>query len=110
MMEDMKRNVRPLTGPEMRALCFVLLNARDRFKKPDYHCFRKFAKVAFDLGSVSVYEQEAVGLFVAIQASLRDRLLEGEGSERDSEYAAPLRGTNPKLDIYAPKEGGGYEE
>ena len=110
MMGELRHNVRPVSGNEMRALYAVLLNARSSFHPLHYHCFRKFVKVAFDLGSVSVYEQEAIGFFIAAHQSLRLRMLEGP-SETETEWAAPLApANNPKINFYAPKLDGGYQD
>jgi len=36
--------------------------------------FRKFVKLTYDLGSVSIFEQSAVKLYIKIQISLRGRI------------------------------------
>jgi hypothetical protein len=105
----MRKSIRPLTGPEMRALYSVFLNASTCFQPVEYHCFRKCVKIAFELGSVSIYEHDAISLFIAVQAHLKSRYPSGDGrSEVDSEVA-PVRNRNHPLDIYAPVLGGGYE-
>lgn len=74
MIEECGRNIKPLTGPEMRALYAILLNAQTKFEEDDYLTFRKFIKVTYDLGSVSIFEQAAVKLYIKIQICLRGRI------------------------------------
>lgn len=62
---------------------------------------------------MSIYEQDAVSLFIAIQLHLKQRIAEFDGkSEKDkSEVGGPVIKSNSRLlNIYAPVEGGGYEE
>lgn len=73
MNQDMKKSVRPLTGPEMRSLYSIFLNAQNCFHTAEYHCFRKCVKIAFDLGSVSLYEHDAINLFIAVLNHLKQK-------------------------------------
>jgi hypothetical protein len=58
----------------MRALFAILSNAQTKFEEDEYLTFRKFMKVTYDLGSVSIFEQSAVKLYIRIQVSLRGRV------------------------------------
>jgi hypothetical protein len=59
---------------EMRALFAILSNAQTKFEEDEFLTFRKFVRVCFDLGSVSIFEQAAVRLYIRIQISLRGRV------------------------------------
>ena len=76
----MKKTIRPLTGPEMRCLYSILLNAQGNFGPSEYDCFRKCVKLAYDLGSVSIYEQPAINFYIAVQLHLKDRMTNGDRS------------------------------
>ena len=41
-------------------------------------------KIAYDLGSVSLYEHQALDFFIAIQFILKDKLINGDKPEIDS--------------------------
>lgn len=74
LIEDCKRNIKPLTNPEMRALYPILAGAQLKFEDDEYLTFRKFMKVTFDLGSVSIFEQMAVKVYIRVQLCLRGRI------------------------------------
>lgn len=74
LIEDCNRNIKPLTLPEMRALVPILLKSQSTFEEDEYLTLRKFIKVTFDLGSVSIFEQMAVKLYIRVQHCLRGRI------------------------------------
>lgn len=58
----------------MRALYPILAGAQLKFEDDEYLTFRKFMKVTFDLGSVSIFEQMAVKVYIRVQLCLRGRI------------------------------------
>ena len=90
----------------MRALQSVLLNAGAKLEEEEYLTLRKCIKVAFDLGSVSIFEQLAVKLYIKIQICLRgrvgamklDRLIGGEFRVRRDMLKSPGRYQNQRLE------------
>jgi hypothetical protein len=109
LAHDMKRMARQLTGPEMRSLYSIFLNAQGNFSPSEYDCFRKCVKICYDLGSVSIYEHQAIDFLIAVQMHLKERC--GRDGERaESEFRMPKQNLNLPVNIYAPMRGGGYEE
>jgi len=106
LIEDCNRNIKPLSGPELRALQPVLMNSQTKFEDEEYLTLRKFMKVCYDLGSVYVYEQSAVKLYIKIQACLRGRIgamkldkpLTSEFKQRRDMIKSPGRYQNQRLE------------
>lgn len=106
LIEDCNRNIKPLTGPEVRALQPVLMNSQAKFEDDEYLTFRKFMKVCYDLGSVSIFEQSTVKLYIKIQACLRGRIgamkldkpLTTEFKQRRDMIKSPGRYQNQRLE------------
>jgi hypothetical protein len=57
----------------MRALFSILLNSEAFLPADEFCIFRRFIKVTFDLGSVSVYDQTVKRLYRSILLSLKER-------------------------------------
>ena len=76
----MKYLIRQLSGTEMKSMCSILLNAQTNFSAEEYDCFRKCVKVAFDLGSVSIYRHQAIDFFISVQKFLREKATQGSCS------------------------------
>lgn len=78
LQQNCNINLRPLSSPAMRALYCVLANAKGHLGLEEYRTFRKFVKITFDLGSVSVYESSCKSLYLQMQSMLREKM---EGNE-----------------------------
>ena len=100
--QDMGKHIRQLTGPEMRSLFSYLLNASVNFNQSEFDCFRKCVKICFDLGSVSIYEHQAINFFRSVQHYLKDRYLNGDKSEIDFKSVRCSYNNNTPLNMYAP--------
>lgn len=75
-MEKIDRSIRPFTGSETKSLIPILIDAEQNFSEEEYHHFRKFVKVTFDLGSVTVYEHPVKNLYHMIQLYLQERVVQ----------------------------------
>ena len=70
LIQEMKHKTHLLSGQGIRPLYSTLLDAQTNFSPKEYDCFRKCVKIAFDLGSVSIYRHQALDFFMSVQKYL----------------------------------------
>ena len=73
-MEDCNRTIKPLTHAEIKALVPCLVHGKMRMNEDEYLTLRKFIMVSFNLGSVSIFQQMAVNLYIKAQLMLRGKI------------------------------------
>ena len=90
VMEKIDRSIRPFTSSETKSLIPVLMEAEQNLSEEEYHHFRKFVKVTFDLGSVSVYEHPVKRLYHMIQLHLQESAVECREEEKSARLESVL--------------------
>ena len=76
VIAEFDRQIRPVNTIELRSLHYVLLNPEIYFNEEEFICWRRFVKITYDLGSVSIYEPSARSLYKTIQVTMKERIAE----------------------------------
>jgi hypothetical protein len=74
LINECKRNIKPINKYEINALQQVLFNCRFNLKEEQLLTFIKFVKMSEHLGSVAISEDAAMKLYSELQAFIRARV------------------------------------